>query len=136
MAEAIRNHKAKGRLVAESAGSQPTARVPPLAIAMLGEYDIPWAGHPPRGVGGLEREPWDLVITVCDRARESCPVFPGQPILAHWGMPDPAAVPGDEATQRAAFKDAPGGLRRRRELARTLPLAKVERPALWVRAAA
>jgi arsenate reductase len=133
MAEAILNHKAKGRLVAESAGSQPAARVHPLAIEMLREYDIPWAGHPPRGVGGLERAPWDFVITVCDRARESCPVFPGQPILAHWGMRDPAAVPGDEATQRPAFKDALVVLSRRMDLMLALPFEKLERLALEIR---
>jgi arsenate reductase len=133
MAEAILNHKARGQVVAESAGAQPAARVHPLAIEFLREYGIPWSGHPPRGVTGLEREPWDFVITVCDRARESCPVFPGQPILAHWGMPDPAAVQGDEAKQRAAFRDTLVLLSRRIDLMLALPLESLERLALEAR---
>jgi len=87
MAEALLNWKGKGRFEAESAGSRPADRVNPLAIEMLRQYDIPWRGRAPRGVDGLERQPWDFVITVCDRAKESCPIFPGQPMLAHWGMP-------------------------------------------------
>ena len=100
MAEALLNWKGRGRFRAESAGSHPADRVNPHAIETLRDYDVPWAGHAPRGIDGLEREPWDFVITVCDRAKESCPIFPGQPILAHWGMPDPADVAGDEAAQR------------------------------------
>ena len=88
MAEALLNWKGKGRFEAHSAGSRPAAQVNPFAIATLREHGIPWAGHAPRGIDGLEREPWDFVVTVCDRAKEACPIFPGQPILAHWGMPD------------------------------------------------
>jgi arsenate reductase len=106
MAEALLNWKGKGRFQAASAGSRPAARVNPYALETLCEYGIPWAGHAPRSVDGLEREPWDFVITVCDRAKESCPIFPGQPVVAHWGMPDPAEVEGDDAAKRAAFRDA------------------------------
>jgi len=67
---------------------------------------------------------------VCDNAKETCPVFPGQPMLAHWGMADPAAVVGDDAARRAAFRDAYTLLKRRIELMLALPLEKLERMAL------
>jgi arsenate reductase len=75
----------------------------------------------------LDRERWDFVITVCDRAKEACPVFPGQPTLSHWGMPDPAAVEGDEATKRAAFVDALTLISRRVDLLLALPIEKLDR---------
>lgn len=127
------NRKARGRIVAESAGSQPAARVNPLAVETLRDYGIDWGGRPPRPVDGLEREPWDFVITVCDRAKESCPIFPGQPMLAHWGMPDPAAVAGDGATRRAAFRETFLLLNRRIDLLLALPLERLERLALEAR---
>jgi len=130
MGEALLNYKAKGRIVAESAGSEPAAAVNPLAIETLAEHGIPWHGHAPRSVEGLEKEPWDFVITVCDKAREACPIFPGQPVLAHWGMPDPAAVTGDEAARRAAFRDAFVLLSRRIDLLLALPLERLERMAV------
>jgi arsenate reductase len=130
MAEAILNQKAKGRIRAESAGSRPAAQVNPLALSTLQHYGLPWNGHAPRPVDGLENEPWDFVITVCDKARESCPIFPGQPMLAHWGMPDPAEVVGDEAARRGAFRDAFLLLSRRIDLLLALPLEQLERLAL------
>lgn len=133
MAEALLNWKGKGQFEAASAGSKPAARVNPFALETLREYGIPWAGHPPRSVDGLEREPWDLVVTVCDRAKEACPIFPGQPVMAHWGMPDPAEVEGDESTKRAAFRDAFLLLSRRIDLLLGLPLTKLERLALEAR---
>jgi len=133
MAEALLNWKGKGRFEVESAGSRPADRVNPLAIEMLRQYDIPWRGRAPRGVDGLERQPWDFVITVCDRAKESCPIFPGQPMLAHWGMPDPAEVDGDERTKQAAFRDAFLLISRRIDLLLALPLEKLERLALAAR---
>jgi arsenate reductase len=133
MAEALLNWKGKGRFQAESAASKPAAEVNSQAIATLREYGLPWAGHAPRAVDGLEREPWDFVITVCDRAKESCPIFPAQPVVAHWGMPDPAGVDGDEATRRAAFRDAFLLISRRIDLLLALPLDKLERLALEAR---
>ncbi len=133
MAEALLNRKGNGRFRAESAGSRPAARVHPYAIETLEAYSLPWEGHPPRSMDGLEREPWDFVITVCDRARESCPVFPGQPVLAHWGMPDPAEAPGDDAARRLAFRDAFLVLSRRLDLLLALPIEKLERLALEAR---
>ena len=106
MAEALLNWKGRGRFHAESAGSRPADRVNPHAIETLREYKVPWSGHAPRSIDGLEREPWDFVVTVCDRAKESCPIFPDRPTQVHWSMPDPAAVQGDDATKRAAFREA------------------------------
>jgi arsenate reductase (thioredoxin) len=127
IAEVVLSRKGRGRFVAESAGSRPAARVNPYAIQTLRESGIEWLGHPPRGLEGLDREPWDFVITVCDRAKEACPVFPGQPILAHWGMPDPAAAEGDETTKRAAFVDALTLISRRVDLLLALPIEKLEK---------
>jgi arsenate reductase len=106
MAESILNAKGKGRFTATSAGSRPAARVNPYALETLREFNIPWSGHEPRSMSGLDRERWDYVITVCDRAKDACPIFPGKPALAHWSIPDPADVEGDDATKRAAFRDA------------------------------
>ncbi len=133
MAEAILNAKGQGRFAASSAGSRPAARVNPYALELLKEFNIPWSGHAPRSVEGLEREHWDFVITVCDRAKESCPLFPGQPVVAHWGMPDPAEALGDDETKRAAFRNAFLLLSRRIELLLALPVDKVERLALEAR---
>lgn len=130
MAEAILNAKGKGRFRAESAGSQPAARINPLTVETMQTFSPGWTGHPPRGLDGLEREHWDFVITVCDKARESCPIFPGQPVIAHWGMPDPAAVAGDADTMRKAFRDAFHLLSHRIELLVSLPIERLERLAL------
>jgi arsenate reductase len=121
MAESILNAKGKGRFEALSAGSRPAARVNPHALETLREFNIPWAGHEPRGIDGLLGEHWDYVITVCDRAKEACPVFPGKPALAHWSIPDPAEVAGDAATKRVAFRDAFLELSRRIDLLLALP---------------
>ncbi len=133
MAEALFNRLGGGRVHAESAGSRPAPRVNPLAIEALKDQGIAWTGHPPRSWDGLEREPWDLVITVCDKAKESCPVFPGHPMVAHWGMADPAEVVGDESARRAAFREALLLLRRRIELLLALPVETLERTALEAR---
>jgi arsenate reductase len=133
IAEAILNRKGRGRFIAESAGSQPAAQVNPYAVDVLRESGIEWQGHAPQGLEGLDRKPWDFVITVCDNAREACPVFPGQPILAHWGMRDPASVEGDEATRRAAFLDALTLISRRIDLLLAIPIEKLERLTLDAR---
>jgi protein-tyrosine-phosphatase len=121
MAEAILNAKGKGRVEPASAGSHPAARVNPYALDTLREFNIPWGGHPPRSIDGLEREHWDHVITVCDRAKEACPIFPGKPVLAHWSLPDPAEVEGDDATKRATFRATFLELSRRIDLLLALP---------------
>ncbi len=130
IAEALFNQMGRGRFVAESAGSHPAARVHPLAVETLREAGIDWTGRHPRGLDGLAAQHWDFVITVCDRAKEACPFFPGQPVLAHWGMPDPADVEGDEARRRAVFFDTITLLRRRIGLFLSLPMDKLEKLAL------
>ncbi len=130
IAEALLQRKGKGRFDAESAGSHPAARVNPFAIAALADAGIDWSGRTPRSFEGLEREPWDFVITVCDRAREACPYFPGQPVQAHWGMPDPALAEGTDEQKRRAFADTVTALGRRLDLFLALPFARLERMAL------
>ena len=127
MAEAILNRKARGRFEAHSAGSRPAAEVNRFAIQVLAESAIEWDGHQPRGLDGLDHEHWNFVITVCDKAREVCPVFPGQPILSHWGMPDPAAVEGDDEEKRRAFREALTLISRRIDLLLVLPVEKLDR---------
>ena len=133
MAEAVLNQKGRGRFVAESAGSQPGARVNPFAIEVLRDAGIDWQGSRPRGIDDLVPRSWDIVITVCDKAREACPIFPGQPALAHWGMEDPAAVEGDDEIKRRAFRDALQLISRRIDLMLALPVEKLERLALQER---
>ena len=133
MVEAILNQKGRGRFTAESAGSQPAARVNPYAIEALQEAGIDWKGRRPRGVDDLGSRSWDIVITVCDRAKEACPIFPGQPALAHWGMEDPASVEGDDDTKRRAFREALQLISRRVDLMLALPVEKLERLALQER---
>lgn len=136
LAEAFLNHSLenRGRFKAYSAGSHPKGRVHPLALELLQASGIPAAG--------LRSKSWDefavpgapqmdFIFTVCDRAaRESCPVWPGQPATAHWGVPDPAAVDGSEQQQRRAFRDALMILGRRIELFCSLPLDKLDKLSL------
>jgi arsenate reductase len=133
IAEALLSRRGRGRFAAESAGSRPAAQVNPLAVEALREIGIGWSGRTPRGVDGLETEHWDFVITVCDRAREACPIFPGQPVLAHWGMADPADVAGSEEHRLAAFRQAVILLGRRIDLFLALPVEKLEHLALEAR---
>jgi arsenate reductase len=133
IAEALLNHDGAGRFEAESAGTEPAARINPGAVEALASAGIEWHGHPPRSVDGLDRSPWDLVVTVCDDAKESCPIFPAGPVIAHWGRPDPAVVQGDAATKRAAFLGTLDVLRRRIEALVRLPVEELARPALEAR---
>ena len=121
MAEAILNAKGQNRFEVASAGSRPAARVNRYALDTLEEFKIPWAGHEPRSVNQLQHQQWDFVITVCDRAKEACPIFPGRPTFAHWSILDPADVEGTEAAKRAAFRDAFLDLSRRIDLLLALP---------------
>jgi len=133
MAEALVNWKGRGRFHAESAGSSPADRVNPHAIETLREYHTPVARPGPTqhrrvGTGALGLRGHGV------RPREGVvPDFPGQPIMAHWGMADPALVAGDDATKRAAFKDAFLLLSRRIDLLLALPVEKLERLALEAR---
>lgn len=127
IAEALFRHKASARFQAASAGSKPAPQVNPYAVRVLSEAGIEWSGRVPKGLDGLDREPWDFVITVCDRAKEACPIFPGSPIVAHWGMPDPADVEGGEAVKLRAFRETLTVLARRLDLFLALPSEKLDR---------
>jgi arsenate reductase len=130
MAEAVLNQKGRGRFIAESAGSRPAPRVNPYAIEALREAGIEWRGHQPQGLEKVDQQPWDMLITVCDRAREACPYLPGQPVSAHWGMDDPAEIEGDDETRRRAFWNALQLITRRVDLLLALPVEKLERRTL------
>lgn len=137
LAEALLNRHGAGRFRAFSAGSFPTGRVNPFALALLKETGFP--------VEGLRSKSWDefahpgapeldFIFTVCDNAAgEVCPVWPGHPITAHWGIPDPAAVEGSDADKRAAFMTAFLTLERRIRLLVSLPVGSLDRLALGQR---
>jgi arsenate reductase len=134
LAESLLNHWGQGRFRAYSAGSFPSGTVNPLALQLLVQLDLP--------TDGLRSKSWDefarpeaqlidFVITVCDNAAgETCPVWPGQPVTAHWGIPDPAAVAGTEAQRMGAFRQALHSLERRIKALVALPIESLDRPAL------
>jgi protein-tyrosine-phosphatase len=130
IAEALMNKKAQGRFVAASAGSHPAARVNPFAVQALRDIGIEWAGHSPRSVDGLVDQHWDFVITVCDKAKEACPILPGHPVHAHWGMEDPAEVESSDEAKRQAFTAARVLLARRIDLMLALPIEQLRRVGL------
>jgi len=116
------------RFATYSAGAQPTGTVNPLAVRVLREnYGIDASDARSKSWEEYKGTELDFVITVCDHARESCPIWPGQPIVAHWGMEDPAAATGDEAAKLQAFRNAAIELNRRLDLFRSLPLEKLDR---------
>ena len=136
LAESILNNLAvsKGRFKAYSAGSVPKGRVNPFAIELLARNRLPTEQLRSKGWEEFATDaapPLDFVITVCDNAAgESCPVWPGQPMTAHWGVPDPAEAEGDDAKRRHAFMEAFTVLKRRIELFTSLPMDKLDRLAL------
>jgi arsenate reductase len=96
--------KGKGRFEVFSAGAKPTGKVNPLAIRVLRErYGLDASGARSKSWDEFKDVNFDFVITVCDHAREVCPVWPGQPMIAHWGSPDPAAVEGTEDEKYQSF---------------------------------
>jgi len=131
MAEVIMHHLGDEQFMAYSAGSHPKGTVHPLAIATLQSMGLP--------IEGLRSKSWqefaqagaprlDFVFTVCDDAAgEVCPVWPGTPMTAHWGVEDPAACKGTEAEQRQKFQQVAQMLQRRIELFLSLPLATLDR---------
>jgi protein-tyrosine-phosphatase len=130
MAEALLNHRGQGRFRAESAGTVPARAVHPRAIEALRRGGIAWEGHGPRRLDGLEHEPWDLVVTVCDDAKEACPVFPSRSIVAHWGMPAPIDVVGRDEEQQRAFDVAFATLSHRIDQLVALPVEEMDRSVL------
>ena len=134
MAEAILNREAPGRFKAYSAGSYPRGEVHPYTLDLLKSLK-----HPTRD---LRSKDWsaftdadapqmDFVFTVCDKAaKEPCPVWPGQPMTAHWGVPDPSEATGSEAEVRLAFADAYRMLNTRISIFTSLPMASLDRLSL------
>lgn len=130
MAEVLVNHWGKDRFRGYSAGSQPKGEIHPLTLDLLRSLKLP--------TEGLRSKSWntfaqpgaprmDFVFTVCDQAAaESCPVWPGHPVTAHWGVADPAAAEGTEAQRKAAFRDAYRRLDARIKLFVALPIAKLD----------
>ena len=130
LAESLLNNLGKGRFRAFSAGSHPAGRVNPFALELLEKNHFP--------TGELRSKPWDefaqpdspqldFVITVCDKAAgEVCPAWPGQPISAHWGIPDPVAAEGSDDQKRHAFVDAMNQMQRRVSMFVSLPFATLD----------
>lgn len=134
LAECVLNRHGQGRFRAYSAGSHPTGRVNTYARELLKNQNY--------ATGDLRSKDWnefsgpgaprlDFVFTVCDSAAsEVCPVWPGQPMTAHWGLPDPAAVEGSEAVKRAAFADTLRMLTQRISIFTNLPIASLDKLSL------
>ena len=134
MAEALLNAAGRGTFKAYSAGSQPKPEVHPLALNQIGKAGLPrteyrsksWSEFSAPGAPKL-----DFVFTVCDNAaNEVCPVWPGQPVTAHWGIPDPAAAAGTEEEKQAAFLKAFLQLQTRINLFLALPVESLDRLSL------
>ena len=136
LAEALLQTRGGARVVAASAGSHPAAAVNPLALQVLEEHGIPWRGREPQGLVAVEREPWDLVITVCDNARDACPVFPAAEASVHWGLEDPAAVQGADDYRLGAFRSTYEQIARRVDALLALPLETLTSEQLAERAEA
>lgn len=134
LAEGLLNHLGGDRFKAYSAGSHPKGEVNPFALAELRSLGIPTDGFRSKSweeFAAPTGEPMAFCFTVCDSAAgEVCPVWPGQPLTAHWGMPDPAAVEGSDEVKAKALHDAAITLKRRIELMMALPLASLDRLAI------
>jgi len=134
IAEGLTNALGKGRFRAYSAGSHPKDAVHPMALRALANARVPTDGFRSKSWDEFARPdapPMDFVFTVCDQAAgETCPLWPGQPMTAHWGLPDPAAVEGSDEAKTKAFLETLVVLRRRIELMLALPLHTLERQAI------
>jgi protein-tyrosine-phosphatase len=137
LAEAYLNSVGKGRFKAYSAGSKPGGQVNPFALELLRKGGIDAAGLRSKSWDEFSRPgapKMDFVFTVCDNAAaEPCPFWPGQPMTAHWGVADPAAVAGTDEDKRVAFRDAFATLARRIDLLTNLPVATLDRLSLQKR---
>lgn len=134
LAEAYLNSAGRGRFAAHSAGSQPAGKVNPFALELLERNRIPTQGLRSKSWDDFARPGaprLDFIFTVCDNAAgETCPIWPGQPVTAHWGIQDPAAVQGSDETKRKAFLRAFSELTTRINLFMSLPIEKLDRQAL------
>jgi arsenate reductase len=134
MAEGLMNSLGKEHFKAWSAGSQPGGAVNPFALKTLARLHLPTDGYRSKDwneftLPGAPR--FDFVFTVCDQAAgEACPVWPGQPMTAHWGVPDPATFQGSDEQKTKVFWDTAVILKRRIELLLSLPLASLDRLSL------
>ncbi|MDX5445530.1 MAG: arsenate reductase ArsC [Zoogloeaceae bacterium] len=130
LAESILGELGRGRFNAFSAGSFPRGEVHPMTLEVLEQLRFPTTGFRSKSWDEFTRPgapQLDFIFTVCDSAAgETCPIWPGHPATAHWGIPDPAAVEGSEADRRKAFQDAALILKRRIELFLNLPLARLD----------
>jgi len=130
LAESLLRHFGGDRFRAYSAGSHAKGEVHPMALRQIEDIGLPSEGLRSKSVDeflGEDAPPIDIVITVCDNAAGNCPVFPGRPMTAHWGMPDPAAVEGSEEAIAQAFRNARVELDRRVKLLADLPLSSLDR---------
>jgi arsenate reductase len=131
IAEALINQWGRGKFKGFSAGSYPKGQVHPIALALLQRMNFPTEGFRSKSwdeFAAPGAEPLDFVFTVCDNAAgEVCPYWPGQPMTAHWGVPDPAAVEGSEADKWVAFRSTFKMLDNRIKLFTSLPIASLNR---------
>jgi len=125
-AEYLTKKIGRDRFEAYSAGSQPAGAVNPFAIRVLQEqYGIDTRDARSKSWDEFKDTPFDIIITVCDRARESCPIFPGQPIVAHWSIPDPALATRIDEQKLRQFKETARQIQRRIELLCSFPIEKL-----------
>lgn len=134
LAEGLMNHLGRGRFKAWSAGSHPSGKVNPLALQTLEKLGLPTEGYRSKGweeFAQPDSPHIDFVFTVCDQAAgEVCPVWPGQPMTAHWGLPDPAAYEGSQDRKAQEFLNAAVTIKRRIELMLALPMQRLDAIAL------
>ena len=137
LAEALINHWGRGRFVGHSAGSSPKGKVHPIALELLEHLNMPTAGMRSKSWDEFAKPgapELDFVFTVCDNAAaEECPVWPGQPMTAHWGVADPAAVEGSDTDQWLAFRQAFRELESRIKIFTSLPIKSLDRVKLQER---
>ena len=125
IAEALMRKKGGHRFVVASAGAKPAAAVKPEAIDALRGIGIDWNHAKSKGIDAISDQPWDLVLTLCDRTKEACASLPGRPVTGHWGVPDPAAVP--ESGRERAYSQVVALLSWRIDLMLSLSAENFER---------
>jgi arsenate reductase len=127
IAEYLLRAKGKGRFETFSAGSHPSGKVNPLALWVLKDhYDIDASGARSKSWDEFRDVTFDFVITVCDNAKESCPIFPGHPVTAHFGSPDPAALEGTQEQKKWLFVQVASQISQRLDLFCALPDHKLD----------